>query len=288
MDGIETAFQLLPTRYLEQRSRICCEGAEEFRLRRGQAMTMVKGQREYPLPGEPITENELYRLLEKATGASMHTAASSLANGFVSYKGLRIGVCGTAAVRDGEICGFRIITSISIRIGRECCGICDELMRELERTGFGNILILSPPGGGKTTALREMIRLLSNKGIRVGLVDERWEIAGDASGGGFDLGTHCDVISGVPKARGAMILLRGMNPQLIAMDEITQTEDVEAVFEIVGCGVKLIATAHAAGPEDLTRRPLYRRLFDERIFTEVIQIRQYEEHRSYQLRRSGV
>lgn len=287
MHGLETAFHLLPARYLEQRTRGACEGAEEFRLRRGQALTMLKGQREYPLSGESITEHDLYRLLEKATGASLHTAAPSLANGFISYKGLRIGVCGSAAVRNGELCGFRSLTSVSIRITRECPGICDDLMAEMDRTGFGNVLILSPPGGGKTTALRELIRLLSNRGMRVGLVDERWEIAGDTTEGGYDLGSHCDVIGGVRKAKGAMLLLRGMNPQLIAMDEITQAEDIEAILEVVGCGVKLIATAHASEPEDLFRRSLYRRLCDEGVFTEIIQIRQYEEHRNYRLRRLG-
>ena len=136
MDTLETAFQLLPPRYLNQKCRACCEGAEEFRLRRGQALSMLKGQREYPIPGDKITENDLYRLLEKATGASLHTAAPSLANGFVSYHGLRIGICGSAAVRNGEICGFRSLSSISIRIGRECRGICDDLMKELDRTGL--------------------------------------------------------------------------------------------------------------------------------------------------------
>ena len=84
-----------------------------------------------------------------------------------------------------------------------------------------------------------------------------------------------------------LMLLRGMNPQLIAVDEITQAEDIEAIHEVVGCGVKLIATAHAGCAEDLFHRPLYRSLFDERIFTEIVLIDQIGEHRSYQLRRSG-
>ena len=286
MNGLELAFQLLPARYLDQRCRAACAEAEELRMRIGHPLMLLRGQKEYPLPGEVISEGELMRTLEKATGASLHTAAPALARGFISYRGLRIGVCGTAVVQDGLIRGFRNYTSLSIRIFRECRGICDRILNELESMQAGNLLILSPPGGGKTTALREMIRCLSKRGTRVGLVDERWEIAGAELGREqFDLGSHCDVISGVPKAEGSMMLLRGMNPELIAMDEITQKEDISAIREIIGCGVRLIATAHAAEPEDLLHRPVYRAIMDEHLFAYAVQIRQDGAERSYHLRR---
>lgn len=286
MDGTERALQLLPTKCLDRRCRGMLAGAEEIRLRLGQAPTMLRAGREYPLPCEPIAESDLLRTLEKATGASLHTAAPALSRGFLSYHGLRIGVCGTAFEREGAVGGFRSYSSLAIRIPRECRGVCDEIFSRLEAAKPGNLLILSQPGMGKTTALRELIRRFSTQGTRVGVVDERWEIAAAETGrAAFDLGEHCDVLSGIPKAQAAMMLLRTMNPQMIAMDEITQPEDLNAIREIVGCGVRLLATAHASGPEELRRRPLYRTLLDEGLFQDCIRISMRGEERSYQLRR---
>lgn len=289
MNGTELAMQLLPRRYLEQRSRERLRAAEELRLRLGQTLSMLVGGREYAVDGEAISADELARTLEKATGASLHTVLPSLRGGYISYHGLRIGVCGTAAWHEGEWRGFRHYGSLSIRIPRECRGICGGILRQLLQGECGNILILSPPGAGKTTALREFVRRFSEEGFRVGLVDERMEIAAAENGAPqFSLGPHCDVIGGAPKAEAAMMLLRAMNPQIIAMDEITRPEDLNAMREIVGCGVKLIATAHAASYEDLRRRPLYRALMDERIFSEFVLIRTDGQKRSYQLRREAL
>ena len=122
--------------------------------------------------------------------------------------------------------------------------------------------------------------------LRVGVVDERWEIAASERGRSqFDLGPHSDVLSGIPKAQAAMMLLRTMNPQIIAMDEITQPEDLNAIREIVGCGVRLIATAHASGPEELCRRPLYRAMLEEKLFQSCVLIRLHDRERRYELQR---
>ena len=134
--------------------------------------------------------------------------------------------------------------------------------------------------------LRELIRRFSCDGLRIGVVDERWEIAASEQGRAqFDLGAHSDVLSGVPKATAAMMLLRTMNPQIIAMDEITQPEDLDAIREIIGCGVRLIATAHAAGPEELGKRPLYQTMLEERLFEACIRISMQDGERRYELQR---
>ena len=288
MNTTELALQLLPRRCLEQRCRERLSSAEELRLRVGQPLSMLLCGREYSMGGEPITADELLRTLEKATGASIHTVTPTLQGGFISYHGLRIGVCGTLISCEGERKSFRHFSSLAVRIPRECRGSCDGVFHRLRQGEGGNVLILSPPGGGKSTALRELVRLFSEAGERVGLVDERMEIAAAEDGvPQFSLGPHCDVLSGVPKAAGAMMLLRAMNPQILAMDEITRPEDLDAVREIVGCGVKLIATAHAASYEDLGRRPLYRRLLEERVFSDFVIIESDGRQRSYTLRREA-
>ena len=149
MNGTELALQLLPRRCLDRHCREMLTGAEEIRLRIGQAPMILQNGREYPLHGEAVTEEELMRTMEKATGASLHTAAAALARGFISYHGLRIGVCGTAYQREDKVIGFRSFSSLAIRIPRECKGICHELYARLRKEQPDNLLILSPPGMGK-------------------------------------------------------------------------------------------------------------------------------------------
>ena len=286
MNATELALSLLPQRCLDRRCREMLNEAEEIRMRIGQKPTILQNRMEYPLHGDPVTQEELMRTLEKATGASLHTAAAALSRGFISYRGLRIGVCGTAFEREDKALGFRSFSSLAIRIPREYKGLCNELYARLREEKPGNLLILSPPGLGKTTVLRELIRRSSNDGLRIGVVDERWEIAAAEQGRPqFDIGSHSDVLSGVSKAKGAMMLLRTMNPQIIAMDEITQPEDLNTMREIVGCGVRMMATAHASGPEELRKRPLYRSMLEEGIFEDCILIRMKEEKRCYELQR---
>ena len=285
MDAFETALRLIPPRYLDECRRGFFRSTEEFRLRAGQAMTALCAGREHALPGEPLREEELLRTLEKATGASLHSAASEMARGFIACQGLRIGLCGVAVEQKGAVKGFRSYSSLTIRIPHEARGACDGFFPQLSASPRENTLILSPPGGGKTTALRELIRLYSNSGRRVGVVDERGEIAAlSGAAPGFDLGPRCDVLSMCGKREGAMMLLRGMNEELLAVDEITQPEDLAVIREIVGCGVGLLATAHASGVEELRRRPLYAAMLDERLFSRAVLIRAENGSRRYELR----
>lgn len=286
MDAWESALRLIPPRYLDTCRKSFGPDAEELRLRIGQSMSVLFSGREVVLPGEALREDELLRCLEKATGASLHSAAAEMSRGFIAHQGLRIGLCGTVVEQNGAVKGFRTFSSLSIRIPHEVRGACDGVFHAMGRALFENTLILSPPGVGKTTALRELIRLFSNSGMRVGVLDERGEIAAMSGARlGFDLGRGCDVLSLCGKREGAMMLLRGMNEQILAMDEITQPEDLGVIREIMGCGVGLLATAHAARAEDLRQRPLYAALLDERLFTQAIIIQLKDGERRYELKR---
>ena len=105
------------------------------------------------------------------------------------------------------------------------------------------------------------------------MLDERGEIAGFVEGvASFDVGERTDVLTGGEKGEGAMLLLRAMNPQVLAMDEITAAEDCEVCLNAVGCGVELLATAHAAGVEDLGRREVYEPLLRRGVFRRALVI----------------
>lgn len=250
--------------------------AEELRLRLGQPVTVLVEGEEHPFPDCPlVTAGQVLDVLELATGASVHTVSESIRLGFVTVSGgLRIGLCGTVVPgAEGRIACLKEFSSLAIRLPRAVPGCGAAIFEKLWRENFPSTLILSPPGGGKTTLLREWIRGLSERGTRVALVDERGEVAGVWKGiPQFSLGPCTDILTGAHKGEGSLMLLRAMNPQLIAMDEITAEEDLEAVERIANCGVRLLATAHGGSVFELRGRPLYRKLLHLGVFRRVVVI----------------
>lgn len=283
MDKEALALGLLPERWRKQ-AQMHLQCAEEFRLREGKSPAYLYRGEEHAFSGDAVRESDLLRILEKATGASLHTAEAALSEGYVNYRGIRVGVCGTAAMKAGETSVFQRVTSLAIRIPRERKGICSELIDLLLREGFGNTLVVGRPGAGKTTLMRELIRRLSDSGCRVGVADERNELAAmDGEGAAFDLGRCTDVLSGLPKGRAAMMLLRGMNPEILAMDEISREEDLDILSQICGCGVRILASVHAADREDLERRRGYAALLEQEMFSRLLFVRYTGRERSYSL-----
>lgn len=265
--------------------------AEELRLRAGQPLSVTLPEGEAVLPGCPvITPSDLRTALEIATQASAHAALEHVRHGFVTVRGgHRVGLCGTAVVKDGAIHNLRELSSLNIRIARQVTGAGDKILCRLRKNGaLPSVLILAPPGAGKTTLLRDMIRGLSagvgGQPVRVGVADERGELGAMYDGvPQLDLGPHTDVMDGCAKADGLMMLLRGMNSQVLAMDEVTAPGDIDALESAAGCGVALLATAHGQDLEDLERRPLYTRLLERCIFQKVLLIERQGGTRRYRL-----
>ena len=283
MNTYEKALELLPRRLLTECSGIAASEAEEFRLRAGRRATILIRGTETPISSVPVDISDIECVIERATNASVHTVQSCIAKGFINCSGgIRIGLCGTGIIDDGKVAGMRGISSIAIRIPHEIRGCGQAAIDRVKAEPCGSVLILSPPGYGKTTFLRECIRQLSESGKRVSVADERGELAAVHRGvPQFDLGNASDIMSGVPKAQAVMMLLRAMNPQIIAMDEISSPEDVEAAETASGCGVRLIATAHAADKSELNRRPVYRSLLELGVFKNTVVIDNRCGKRSY-------
>ncbi len=277
MDSFTTVAALLPPRLrrgMEGLPYPVRRRVEEVRLRAGQMPMVVLNGEELPLPADgPVSERELSLTLEVATRASTHTALEQLRQGYFTLRGgHRVGLCGTAVTEDGRVKSFRHLSSLNIRIAHVVSGCGEEVLTRLRAGGsFPNTLILAPPGGGKTTLLRDLVRLLSNGGTRVGLADERVPQ--------FDVGEHTDVLEGCPKAVGLMLLLRGMNPQLLACDEVTDPADCAALERCSNSGVGLLATLHARKVEDLAQKPLYRALLARGLFHRAVVIRRDSEER---------
>ena len=238
---------------------------EEFRLRIGRPVMVLGKGREYFWNQDKTRfqnrqessyiwrETDMKETLSRMSQYSMYALEEELRNGFFTIEGgHRVGVAGRTVCEQGKIRAFRNICSLNIRVARQKIGCASEVIPWIvQNAGIFNTLILSPPGVGKTTMLRDCIRLLSDgtKEItakKVGVVDERSEIAACFFGvPQNDLGNRTDVLDACPKAEGMRLLLRSMSPQIIAVDELGSQDDCLAVEEAMHCGCQILGTMHA-------------------------------------------
>ncbi len=263
---MKTILSILPPAIRALVAERSDEAMEEIRLRMGHAPCYTcNGMERVFSQHRPVGREDLQFVLHAASGSSLYSFQDTLRQGFLTLRGgHRMGVCGEVVWENNAIRSMRDFSSVSIRIAHEHKGIGIIPKR--------STLILGPPGCGKTSLLRDCVRLLSNvEQSRVALLDERGEIAACREGvAGFDVGGHTDILTGCHKSAGITMLLRTMNPQWIAVDEITQAEDVRAMVQASYCGVRLLATAHADSFADLHRRPVYQELMKQNVFEDFL------------------
>lgn len=242
---------------------------QELRLRVGLFPTLVRSDGNMTL-NRNVLQEDLQFVINCASQYSPWLAAT-LADGFITAPGgHRIGICGTAITEKGIMRGIRDPGSLCIRVARDFIGIAEN--REL-RTG--SVLILGPPGSGKTTFLRDLIRQRARHGNgSISVVDERGELFPVATcSDSFLPGDNMDVLRFCKKHQGIQIVLKTMNPSSIAVDEITDEKDCQALQEAGWCGVSILGTAHAWDMEDLQNRPVYRMLMRSGFFRNVVVMR---------------
>ena len=241
---------------------------EEIRLRVARPIA-IKRENTMKIIEHIVTTEEILETFEKICENSVYSYKKQICEGFITIKGgHRVGITGNCAFDDGKVQNINYISSLNFRIAREKKGCADQLIKYVN--GY-NTLIVSSPGTGKTTMLRDLIRQISNKGQTCGVVDERGEIAAMYKGvPQNDVGVLTDVISNVSKNIGMHILVRSMAPQVIACDEIGSKEDIEAVNYAICSGVKGIFTAHGSNFQEIKLNKELRELIDKFIIEKII------------------
>lgn len=259
---------------------------QEIRLRVNQPVTVLVDNKEWFLSENGILtdkvskavcskEKELEAVLSHVCHYSVYAFADEIRQGFMTIPGgHRIGVSGQVILENAkQIRNIKHIRYLNIRIAHEVKGVSEKALPYLyDRGEILNTLIISPPGCGKTTMLRDLVRSFSQgnpygKGRNVGLVDERSEIAGSYLGvPQNDIGMRTDVMDGCPKSEGMMMLIRSMAPDVLAVDELGSMDDIEAMHRAIQCGCRMLATIHGFSMEEVRRKDYMRHVMEEKLF----------------------
>lgn len=266
------------------------EDLQEIRLRAEKPVIIIKKQQEYFLTKEGrftgevsaarcMDAREMEQVIQHICKYSVYAYTDEIRQGYLTLPGgHRVGLAGQVVLEDERrIRTIKNIRYLNIRIAHEIKGAAKPVVPQVYEGGrFCNTLILSPPGCGKTTLLRDLVREISNgnewgRGRFVSVVDERSELAGSYLGvAQNDLGIRTDVLDGCPKAMGMMLLIRSMAPEVIAVDELGSPADADAVEKVLRCGCHILATIHAEDMEELRQKAFMRDLLTERAFRRFI------------------
>ena len=260
-----------------ERRKISYDKLQEIRLRIGKPIIVIADNVEWVMR-ETIEKEEFMESLEYICKYSMYAFENELRQGFITIEGgHRVGISGQVYVENGEVKNFKNISSMNIRVSHEVLHCAARILPYItQEQEVLNTLIVSPPRGGKTTLLRDLVRQVSDgnsyiKGCTVGVVDERSEIGGCYLGiPQNQVGMRTDVLDACPKSKGMMMLVRSMAPSVIAVDELGGAEDVHAMEYAMNCGCKFLATVHGKSMEEIRKKPLFENLVKEHRFERYI------------------
>lgn len=268
------------------------DGIEEFRLKVGAPLIVYGADKSAYITAEGKTSRDrrkaymvraedTTKALQLMCDCSIYSIEEELRNGYITIRGgHRIGVVGKVVTEGGRVKTIKDVSGLNIRISRQVPDCSSALLPSLTRgkDGVYNTLIVSPPQCGKTTMLRDIIRQLSDgipalgfEGVKVGVVDERSELAGCYKGiPQNDVGIRTDVLDACPKAQGMMMLIRSMSPQVIATDELGRPEDLVSIQEVINAGVNVITTVHGWNTRDILKKPVIGKLMRDGVFERVV------------------
>ena len=278
---MEYILKCLPTQLAKLILEHNIQKLEEIRIRANKPVILKLGQVEIVL-NYTITTNEIIGILQNICNNSIYTYQNQICNGFITLPGgNRVGIAGNVVIKDGQVSNISYIYSLNFRISHQINGASDNVLKyvlDTENNTIFNTLIVSPPGSGKTTMIRDLAKRISNgiseinfRGLDVSIIDERGEIAAMTKGITFnDVGIRTDVLDNVPKSIGIRMAVRSMAPKVIIADEIGNKDDVNIINYAICSGVKCIFTAHGSNMEDLLKNNEINKIINLQLFSKII------------------
>lgn len=261
---------------------------EEIRIRAGRPVILKLGLIEVILK-YTVTSSEILGIVQNICSNSIYAYQNQICNGFITLPGgNRVGIGGNIVITDGKVSNVSYIYCLNFRIAHEIKGASDKVLQyvlDTQNNTVVNSLIVSPPGVGKTTIIRDLARRISDgiteinfKGINVVIIDERGEIAALSRGiPNNDVGIRTDILDNVPKSIGIRMAVRSLSPSVIIADEIGNIDDVKIVNYAICSGVRCIFTAHGRCMDDLMRNDEIKRIIDLGLFKRIIFLDEMEK-----------
>ncbi len=269
-------------RVLIEEEKLDFHKMQEIRLRIGRELYVVYDNQEkfFQEHGSNhiVTKEEVRETMEYISQYSIYAYEQQLRQGFITVEGgHRAGISGQVIQNAGRIKTMSYISSINIRVAHQVKGCADKAFPYVTQNGhFLHTLVISPPGCGKTTLIRDMIRQISNgnrylAGCTVGVADERSELAACYQGiPQNDLGMRSDVVDCCQKAEGILLLIRSMSPKVIAVDEVGTEEDFQSINYALTCGCRLLASVHGKDLEEVRKKPFFDQMIKNQRFDRYI------------------